>query len=102
MAAALEGSPEASEAPNLALSNQHLLYKAEPDFLSMMYQVTQFMGQLTQAVSPRDNSRAPEFMTPSIKAPDSFFGTRAHKLRLFIQSWQSIFDNNPENFFSHI
>ncbi|MBW0589290.1 hypothetical protein O181_129005 [Austropuccinia psidii MF-1] len=35
-----------------------------------------------------------------MKAPDSFDGTQAHKLRGFIQSCQLIFHNNPENFFS--
>ncbi|MBW0490203.1 hypothetical protein O181_029918 [Austropuccinia psidii MF-1] len=58
------------------------------------------MGQLTQAVSPRENSKAPAFKTPSMKAPDSFDGTQAHKLRGFIQSCQFIFPNDPENFFS--
>ncbi|MBW0559280.1 hypothetical protein O181_098995 [Austropuccinia psidii MF-1] len=58
------------------------------------------MGQLTQGVSPRDNSRAPALKTPSMKAPDSFDGTQAHKLRGFIQSCQFIFHNYPENLFS--
>ncbi|MBW0559934.1 hypothetical protein O181_099649 [Austropuccinia psidii MF-1] len=58
------------------------------------------MGKLTQAVSPRDNSKAPAFKTPPMKAPDSFYGTQAHKLRGFIQSCQLIFHNDPENFFS--
>ncbi|MBW0541274.1 hypothetical protein O181_080989 [Austropuccinia psidii MF-1] len=58
------------------------------------------MGQLSQAAAPRDNSKAPEFKTPSINAPDSFDGTQAHKLRGFIQSSQLIFHNDPENFFS--
>ncbi|MBW0520110.1 hypothetical protein O181_059825 [Austropuccinia psidii MF-1] len=58
------------------------------------------MGQLTQEVTPRDNSKAPAFKTPSIKAPDSFDGTQAHKLRGFIQSCQLIFHNDPANFFS--
>ncbi|MBW0593948.1 hypothetical protein O181_133663 [Austropuccinia psidii MF-1] len=66
----------------------------------MMEQMTQLMGQLTQAVTPRDNSKAPAFKTPSMKASDSFYGTQAHKLRGFIQSCQLIFHNDPENFFS--
>ncbi|MBW0467017.1 hypothetical protein O181_006732 [Austropuccinia psidii MF-1] len=66
----------------------------------MMEQMTQFMGQLTQAVSPRDDSRAPELKTPSIKAPDSFDGTKANKLRGFIQSCQLIFHNEPESLLS--
>ncbi|MBW0575107.1 hypothetical protein O181_114822 [Austropuccinia psidii MF-1] len=66
----------------------------------MMEQMTQFMGQLTQAVTCRDNSKAPAFKNPSMKAPNSFDGTQAHKWRGFIQSCQSIFHNDPENFFS--
>ncbi|MBW0556082.1 hypothetical protein O181_095797 [Austropuccinia psidii MF-1] len=97
---ALEGVPEASEAENLALSNQPLVSPAEKKFLKMMEQMTQFMGQLTQAVAPRDDSKAPAFKTPSMKAPDYFYGTQAHKLRGFIQSCQSIFHNDPANFFS--
>ncbi|MBW0486736.1 hypothetical protein O181_026451 [Austropuccinia psidii MF-1] len=66
----------------------------------MMEQMTQFMGKLTQTVSPGDNSKAPAFKTQSMKAPDSFDGTQAHKLRGFIQSFQLIFSNDPANFFS--
>ncbi|MBW0587947.1 hypothetical protein O181_127662 [Austropuccinia psidii MF-1] len=73
---------------------------AEPNFLKMMEQMTQFMGQLTQAVAPRDTSKVPAFKTPSMKAPDSFDGSKAYKLRGFIQSRQLIFYNDPANFFS--
>ncbi|MBW0496199.1 hypothetical protein O181_035914 [Austropuccinia psidii MF-1] len=99
--AALEGAPEASEAPNLAHSNQPLVSQAEPNFLKMMEQMTQFMGQLTQAVAPRDASNAPAFKTPSMKAPDSFYGTKAYKLKVFIQSFPLILHNDPLNFFSY-
>ncbi|MBW0585953.1 hypothetical protein O181_125668 [Austropuccinia psidii MF-1] len=58
------------------------------------------MGQIAQAVSPRDTSKAAAFKTPSMKAPDSFDGTKAYKLRRFIQSCQLIFHNDPETFFS--
>ncbi|MBW0549421.1 hypothetical protein O181_089136 [Austropuccinia psidii MF-1] len=58
------------------------------------------MGQLTQAVTPMYNSKAPDFKNPSMKAPDSFDGTQAHKLRGFIQPCQLIFHNDPANFFS--
>ncbi|MBW0588636.1 hypothetical protein O181_128351 [Austropuccinia psidii MF-1] len=97
---ALEGVPEASEVENLALSNQPLVSQAEPNFLKMMEQMTQFMGKLTQEVSPRDDSKAPAFKTPSMKAPDSFYGTQAQKLRGFMESCKVIFHNDPENFFS--
>ncbi|MBW0577445.1 hypothetical protein O181_117160 [Austropuccinia psidii MF-1] len=98
VAAALAGASEASEAPNPSHSNQPLVSQAEPNFLKMMGQMTKFMGQLTQAVSPRDNSKAPAFKTPSMKAPDSFDVTKAYKLRGFIQSCQLVFHNYPENF----
>ncbi|MBW0587389.1 hypothetical protein O181_127104 [Austropuccinia psidii MF-1] len=58
------------------------------------------MGQLTQAVDLRDTSRAAEFKITSMKAPDSFDGTKAYKLRGFIQSWELIFHDDPANFFS--
>ncbi|MBW0489716.1 hypothetical protein O181_029431 [Austropuccinia psidii MF-1] len=98
--ASLADSPEALEAPNLAFSNQHLVSQAESNCLNIMEQITQSMGNLTHAVSLRDNCRAPEFKTPSMKEPDSFDGTQAHKLRVFIQSCQLIFHNDTENFFS--
>ncbi|MBW0485165.1 hypothetical protein O181_024880 [Austropuccinia psidii MF-1] len=97
---AFAGAPEASEDLNLAHSNQPLISKAEPNFLNIMEHMAQFMGQLTQVVSPRDNSKAPAFKNPSMKAPYSFYGTQAHKLRGFIQSCQLIFHNVAENFFS--
>ncbi|MBW0489947.1 hypothetical protein O181_029662 [Austropuccinia psidii MF-1] len=34
-----------------------------------------------------------------MEAPDPFDGTQAHKLRVFIQSFQLIFNNDPETFF---
>ncbi|MBW0487767.1 hypothetical protein O181_027482 [Austropuccinia psidii MF-1] len=79
VAAALAGSPEASEAPNIAHSNQLLVSQAEPNFLKMMEQMTQFMGKPTQAVSQRDASKAPAFNTSSMKAPDSFDGIKDYK-----------------------
>ncbi|MBW0474848.1 hypothetical protein O181_014563 [Austropuccinia psidii MF-1] len=97
---ALEGAPEAPEAPNLAFSNQPLVLQSEPNFLKMMEQITQLMGKLTQEVSPRENSRDTAFNTPSIKALYYFCGTQAQKLRGFIQSCQLISHNDPENFFS--
>ncbi|MBW0489187.1 hypothetical protein O181_028902 [Austropuccinia psidii MF-1] len=97
---ALAGVPEDSEAESLAHSNQPIVSQAEPNFLKMIEQMTQLMGQLTQAVSPGDNSKTPAFKTPSMNTPDSFDGTQAQKLRGFIQSCQLIFHNDLENFFS--
>ncbi|MBW0550001.1 hypothetical protein O181_089716 [Austropuccinia psidii MF-1] len=68
--------------------------------LKIMEQMATIMGQLSQVAAPSENSKAPAFKTSSMKAPDSFDGTQAHKLRGFIQSCQLIFHNDPENFFS--
>ncbi|MBW0524290.1 hypothetical protein O181_064005 [Austropuccinia psidii MF-1] len=66
----------------------------------MMEQMIQLMGQLTQAVFPRDASKAPAFKTLSMKAPDYFCFTKSYKFRRFIQSCQLIFHDDPGNFFS--
>ncbi|MBW0479474.1 hypothetical protein O181_019189 [Austropuccinia psidii MF-1] len=97
---AFEDAPVDSEAAYLAHSNKSLVSQAEPNFLRMMEKMTQFMGQLTQDVAPRDTSKAPAFKTPSMKVPDSSDGTQANKLRGFIQYCQLIFVNDPVNFFS--
>ncbi|MBW0476519.1 hypothetical protein O181_016234 [Austropuccinia psidii MF-1] len=81
VAEAFAGAHEASEPENIAHSNQPLVYQAKPNFLQMMKQMTELMGQLTQGVSSGNNSKAPAFKTPSMKAPDSFNGTQVHKLR---------------------
>ncbi|MBW0580073.1 hypothetical protein O181_119788 [Austropuccinia psidii MF-1] len=65
-----------------------------------MEQITQFMGQRTQAVSPRDTSKTPAFKNPSMKAPDSFDCTKAYKLRGFIKYCQLILHNDPAKVFS--
>ncbi|MBW0508878.1 hypothetical protein O181_048593 [Austropuccinia psidii MF-1] len=78
--ASLEDFPKAPEAPNLSLSNKPLITHDEPNFLSMMKQMTQSMGKIIQAVSPRDNPRAPAFKTPSTNSPDSSDGNKAHKI----------------------
>ncbi|MBW0470223.1 hypothetical protein O181_009938 [Austropuccinia psidii MF-1] len=46
--------------------------ETEPSLLKMMDQMTQFMGQLTQEVAPKDNSKSPAFKTSSIKEANSF------------------------------
>ncbi|MBW0548776.1 hypothetical protein O181_088491 [Austropuccinia psidii MF-1] len=96
----LAKAPEVPQSSNPALSSQPLVSQTEPSLLKMMDHMTRLMRQLTQAVATRDNSKAPAFKTPSMKAPDSFDGTQAHKLRGFIQSCQLIFHNDPANFFS--
>ncbi|MBW0583612.1 hypothetical protein O181_123327 [Austropuccinia psidii MF-1] len=96
VATPLAGAPEASQASNLAHSNQPLVSQAEHNLLKLMKKLTKLIGKLTEEVFPRDNSKSPAFKTPSIKAPDSFDGTQAHKLRGFIQSCQLIFHNDPK------
>ncbi|MBW0542030.1 hypothetical protein O181_081745 [Austropuccinia psidii MF-1] len=98
--ASLEDAPETSEALNVALYDQPLVSQAIQTFLKMIEKMNQLMGNLTQAVALRKNSRAPEFKTPSIKAHDSVDGTQAHKLRGFIQSFKLTFHNELENLFS--
>ncbi|MBW0468425.1 hypothetical protein O181_008140 [Austropuccinia psidii MF-1] len=79
--AALAGAPEACVPTNEANSNQPLASQAEPNFLRRMKQMTQFIGQLTPAVTPRDNYKAPAFKTPSMKEHDPYDGRKfANKL----------------------
>ncbi|MBW0582468.1 hypothetical protein O181_122183 [Austropuccinia psidii MF-1] len=100
VADALANAPEVPQGSNLAPTNQHLVSQYDPSPLKIMEQMATIMGKLCQAASPSDNSKAPDFKTPSMKAPDPFYGTKPHKLRGFIQSCQLIFDNYPANFFS--
>ncbi|MBW0487887.1 hypothetical protein O181_027602 [Austropuccinia psidii MF-1] len=100
VANALENAPEVPQGSNLAPTNQSLVSQSDPSLLKIMEQMAPIMGQLSQEAAPRDNSKAPEFKTPSMKAPDSFDGSQAHKLRGFIQSCQLVFHNDPANFFS--
>ncbi|MBW0523951.1 hypothetical protein O181_063666 [Austropuccinia psidii MF-1] len=100
VADALENSPEVPQVSNLAPTNEPLLSQYDPSLLKRMEQMATIMGQLPQAASPRDNSKAPAFNTQSMKAPDYFDGTQAHKLRGSIQSCQLIFHDNQASFFS--
>ncbi|MBW0473684.1 hypothetical protein O181_013399 [Austropuccinia psidii MF-1] len=70
------------------------------NLLKVMEEMATIMGQISQEASLRKNSKAPAFKTPSMKAPDTFDGTQAHKLRGFIQSWQLIFHTDTANLFS--
>ncbi|MBW0565705.1 hypothetical protein O181_105420 [Austropuccinia psidii MF-1] len=65
-----------------------------------MEQMAPIRGQLSQAAALRENSKAPAFKNPLMKAPKSFDGTHAHKLRGFIEYCQLIFHYYTENFFS--
>ncbi|MBW0554717.1 hypothetical protein O181_094432 [Austropuccinia psidii MF-1] len=85
MADALENTTEVPQGPNLAPTNQPFVSQYDPSLLKIMEQMATIMGQLSQAAGPRENSKAPEFKTTSMKAPDSFDGTQAHEFRVFIQ-----------------
>ncbi|MBW0489483.1 hypothetical protein O181_029198 [Austropuccinia psidii MF-1] len=52
VATALAGVPEAFEAANLAHSNQPVVSQAEPNFLKMMEQMTQFRGNSLKKLLP--------------------------------------------------
>ncbi|MBW0555466.1 hypothetical protein O181_095181 [Austropuccinia psidii MF-1] len=101
VADAFSNAPEVPQGSNPAPTNQPLVSQTDPSLLKIMEQMAfTIMGHLSQAAAPRDNSKALVFKTPSMKAPDSFDGTQAHKLRGFIQSCQFISHNDAENFFS--
>ena len=89
----MEAAPESPEGPNVDLSNIPLVSKAEWYSLKMMEKMIQLMGQLTPAISPRENYSAPEFKTQSMQAPYLFDGTHAHKLTGLIQSFHVVFHN---------
>ncbi|MBW0515945.1 hypothetical protein O181_055660 [Austropuccinia psidii MF-1] len=100
VADALENAPEVPQGSNIAPNNQSLVSQSDPSLLKIMEKMATIMGHLSQAAAPGDNFKAPEFKTPSMKAPDPIEGTTAHRLRGFIQTGQLIFHNDPENLFS--
>ncbi|MBW0472779.1 hypothetical protein O181_012494 [Austropuccinia psidii MF-1] len=71
----------------------------DQSLVKIMDGMATIMGQLSQEEAHRDNSKALAFKNTSMKGPDSFDDTQAHKLRGFIQPFQLIFHNDPENFF---
>ncbi|MBW0563328.1 hypothetical protein O181_103043 [Austropuccinia psidii MF-1] len=82
--------------PTLAQSDQPVSHQSEPSLLAIMQQMTQIMANL-QAASSSGSSRSPAFKTPSMKAPECFYGTQPFKVRSFLQSCQLIFHNDPGN-----
>ncbi|MBW0546730.1 hypothetical protein O181_086445 [Austropuccinia psidii MF-1] len=100
VADALGNASEVPQGSNLAPTNKPLVSQSDPSLLKIMEQMATIMGQLSQAAAPRENFKSPSLKTPSMKEPDTFDGTQAHKLREFIQCCQLIFHNDPENFFS--
>ncbi|MBW0527181.1 hypothetical protein O181_066896 [Austropuccinia psidii MF-1] len=82
VADALENAPEVPQGSNLAPTNQPIVSQSDPSLLKIMEQMETIMGQTSQAAAPRENSKAPAFKTPSMKAPDSFDGTQGHKKKV--------------------
>ncbi|MBW0500347.1 hypothetical protein O181_040062 [Austropuccinia psidii MF-1] len=90
------GASQGNGGPTLAQSYQPVSHQSEPCLLAIMQQMTQIMANLQEA-SSTESSRPPAFKTQSMKAPECFDGTQPFKLRSFIQSFQLIFHNDPEN-----
>ncbi|MBW0531181.1 hypothetical protein O181_070896 [Austropuccinia psidii MF-1] len=90
------GSSQGTGVPTLAQSNQPVSHQSEPSSLAIMHQMTQIMANL-QAASSSEASRPPAYKTPTMKAPECFYGTQPFKVRSFIQSCQLVFHNDPEN-----
>ncbi|MBW0515085.1 hypothetical protein O181_054800 [Austropuccinia psidii MF-1] len=86
------GASQGTGGPTLAQYNQ-----SEPCLLAIMQQMTQVMANLQEA-SSSEASRPPAFKTPSMKAPEFFYGTQPFKVGSFIQSCQLIFHNDLANF----
>ncbi|MBW0540147.1 hypothetical protein O181_079862 [Austropuccinia psidii MF-1] len=83
--------------PAIARSNQPVSHQSEPSLLAIVQQMTQIMSNL-QEHSVSESSSPPSFKTPSMKAPEFFYGTQPFKVRSFIQSFQLIIHNDPANF----
>ncbi|MBW0576660.1 hypothetical protein O181_116375 [Austropuccinia psidii MF-1] len=91
------GVSQGTGEPTLAQSDQPVSHQCEPSLLAIMQQMAQIMANLQEA-SSSESSRPPALKTPSMKAPECFYGTQPFKVRSFIQSCQLIFHNDPENF----
>ncbi|MBW0489081.1 hypothetical protein O181_028796 [Austropuccinia psidii MF-1] len=98
-----EGVPDPMRAsqgtggPTLAQYIQPISHQSEASLLAIMQQMTQIMGNL-QAESSSESSRPQAFKTPSMKAPEYFYGTWPFKFKSFIQSFHLIFHDYLEKF----
>ncbi|MBW0485773.1 hypothetical protein O181_025488 [Austropuccinia psidii MF-1] len=77
------GASQGTGGPTLAHSNKPVSHQSEPSFLAIMQEVTQIMSNL-QTASSSEASRPPAFKTPSMNAPECFYGTQPFKVRSFI------------------
>ncbi|MBW0518365.1 hypothetical protein O181_058080 [Austropuccinia psidii MF-1] len=91
------GASQGTGGPTLAQSDQPVSHQSEPSLLAIMQQMTQIMANL-QAASVSESSRPTAFKILSMKAPEYFDGPQPFKFRIFIQSCQLIFHNDPANF----
>ncbi|MBW0524876.1 hypothetical protein O181_064591 [Austropuccinia psidii MF-1] len=85
--------------PTLAQSDQPVSHQSEPSLLAIIQQRIQIMANI-QTASSSESSRPPALETPSMKAPECFYGTQPFKVTSFIQSCQLIFHNDPEKLLS--
>ncbi|MBW0558091.1 hypothetical protein O181_097806 [Austropuccinia psidii MF-1] len=83
--------------PNIAQYNQPVSHQSEPSLLATMQKMTQIIANI-QVASSSEASRPPAFKTPSMKAPECFYGTQPFKLRTFIKSCKLMFHNYQANF----
>ncbi|MBW0580537.1 hypothetical protein O181_120252 [Austropuccinia psidii MF-1] len=91
------GVPQGTGGLMLAQSDQPVSHQYEPSLLAIMQQMTQIMANLQEA-SSSESSRTTAFKTPSMKAPECFYGTQPFKVTSFIQYCQLIFNNDLANF----
>ncbi|MBW0461953.1 hypothetical protein O181_001668 [Austropuccinia psidii MF-1] len=65
------GASQGTGGPDLAQYNQPVSHLSEPSLFAIMQQMTQSMANL-QSASSSEESRPPEFKTPSMKTPEYF------------------------------
>ncbi|MBW0521472.1 hypothetical protein O181_061187 [Austropuccinia psidii MF-1] len=90
------GASQGTGGPTIAQSDQPVSHQYEPSLLAIKQQMTKIMANLQEA-SVSESSRPPALKTPSMKAPECFYGAQPFKVRSFIQSCQCIFHNDPAN-----
>ncbi|MBW0482015.1 hypothetical protein O181_021730 [Austropuccinia psidii MF-1] len=83
--------------PTQAQTDEPVSHQSEPSLLAIMQQMTQIIANF-QAASVSESSTPPASKTPSIKAPECFYGTQPFKVRSFSQSCQLIFYSDLANF----
>ncbi|MBW0582783.1 hypothetical protein O181_122498 [Austropuccinia psidii MF-1] len=77
---------EGTRGPTLAQSDQPVSHQTEPSSLAIMQEMNQIMANL-QAASSSEVSRPRAFKTPSMKAPQCFYGTQPFKKVIYATSF---------------